>query len=154
VHKDLIAKAEDLTRGKPVFTSSMRIKGFRTLDDTEILSNSMVQPSAAFCGVGNPESFFRQLELHGSVLAMTKAFSDHHNYTQADLDFLSEQAIAAGARTLFTTKKDGVKLRTLRISLPTYVLEIEIAIENAAKFLSLIREVVSSRGPMGALAAE
>ena len=35
--------------------------------------------------------------------------------------------------SLITTAKDAVKLRTLSFSIPCYVLEIEIAIENAER---------------------
>ncbi len=41
-------------------------------------------------------------------------------------------------QTLITTAKDAVKLRTLSFSLPCYVLEIEISIENADTFTRML----------------
>jgi tetraacyldisaccharide 4'-kinase len=85
---------------------------------------------AAFCAVGNPESFFEQVRGSGYELALQKSFADHHVYSQDEIDVLVQAAKEAGAAALITTGKDAVKLRTLSFSLPCYVLEIEMVIEN------------------------
>src|SRR4030095_2552465 len=38
-------------------------------------------PTMAFCGVGNPDSFFQQLRTEGTELAATRVFPDHHPYS-------------------------------------------------------------------------
>ena len=63
----------------PVFASRMvtlEIRGLNneSLDREQLLS----QPLGAFCGVGNPESFFNHLRRDGYSLAFTRAFADHH----------------------------------------------------------------------------
>ena len=60
---------------------------------------------AAFCGIGNPEAFFDSL----SVIA-SRAFPDHHLYTDDDLDTLARCAAESGAALLLTTRKDLVKI--------------------------------------------
>ncbi|GIS62014.1 MAG: hypothetical protein CM1200mP2_42390 [Planctomycetaceae bacterium] len=60
---------------------------------------------AAFCGIGNPEAFFDSL----SVIA-SRAFPDHHLYTDDDLDTLARWADESGADLLLTTRKDLVKI--------------------------------------------
>lgn len=95
-------------------------------------------PVAAFCAVGNPNSFFAQLRNSGYELVAEKAFRDHHAYTQKDIDDLTNAARRAGAKTLITTAKDAVKLRALHFSLPYSVLEIEIAIKDVELFKNLI----------------
>ena len=97
-------------------------------------------PVAAFCAVGNPNSFFEQLRNSGSELVLEKAFRDHHAYTQKDVDDLTDAAIRAGAKSLITTAKDAVKLRSLRFSLPYSVFEIEIAIKDEEALRRLILE--------------
>ncbi|GIW98705.1 MAG: tetraacyldisaccharide 4'-kinase [Pirellulaceae bacterium] len=70
------------------------------------------EPVLAFCGIGNPQAFFRQLEMLGFDLLDRRIFPDHHAY-QAD-DVLALQrwvdAVPAAQRVL-CTMKDLVKLQ-------------------------------------------
>jgi tetraacyldisaccharide 4'-kinase len=106
-------------------------------------SETLAPPAriAAFCAVGNPHSFFENLRELGFELALQKSFPDHHAYTQDEIDSLTQAAKDAGATTLITTAKDAVKLRTLSFSIPCYVLEIEISIENDDSFTRLLIDV-------------
>ena len=114
----------------PIFNSRMRIKN-------EL--QTIPSPVAAFCAVGNPRSFFNQIE---QELVFQRAFPDHHRYSQPDIDALTEAARRAGARSLITTAKDAVKLHSLSFSIPYFVLEIEPEIENDEEFARLIIDSV------------
>jgi len=74
----------------------------------------------------------------GYELALEKSFPDHHVYSQEEIDALQQAAKEVGAVGLITTAKDAVKLRTLSFSMPCFVLEIEIVIEEAEAFERLI----------------
>jgi len=115
-----------LTENARLFQSTMRIKN---------LPETIPTPVAAFCGVGNPQSFFNLIP-HEIVLQ--KTFPDHHRYSQTDADSLIEAATRAGAQSLITTAKDAVKLKSLLFSLPCFVLEIEPRIENEAELARLV----------------
>ena len=117
-----------LIRGRPLFESSMRT----------VNALFATGPVAAFCAVGNPKSFFTQLRKHGYELVVEKTFPDHHSYTQKDVDSLIAAATRAGAKSLITTAKDAVKLRSLSFSLPWQVLQIEIEIQNGAELAQLV----------------
>ena len=67
-----------------------------------------------------------------------RSFPDHHVYSQDEIDSVVRAAKETGATALITTAKDAVKLRTLSFSIPCYVLEIEIAIENEEEFTRLV----------------
>lgn len=121
----------------PTFTSRMVISGLDTLDGAPTVSP--LQPLAAFCGIGNPESFFSHLLGAGYTPAFARAFPDHHQYKQTDVDALSREAKAHGAAGLITTAKDAIKLRTLDFEIPCYVQKIEISIGDEDRFLELIR---------------
>jgi tetraacyldisaccharide 4'-kinase len=92
----------------------------------------------AFCAVGNPSSFFASLRQLGYELGLERAFADHHAYSQSEVDELNQLAKQTGAMALITTAKDAVKLKGMAFSLPCYVLEIEININEADDFKKLV----------------
>ena len=67
----------------------------------------------AFCGIGDPQTFLRQLQSSGGRCAGHRWFPDHHRYTARDLAALRREAGAAGADVLVTTEKDWAKLAAL-----------------------------------------
>jgi 3-deoxy-D-manno-octulosonic-acid transferase len=91
-------------------------------------------PVAAFCGLGQPRTFWRTLDELGIPVVCRLQFPDHHRYTQEDLHDIERQA--AGAEALVTTEKDLMNL-PVGVPLPLTIrcLRIEIEIENEAEFL-------------------
>jgi tetraacyldisaccharide 4'-kinase len=63
----------------------------------------------AFCGIANPDGFFKSLEKLKINLVGKRDYPDHHIYTEKDLSSLFKQAKALKAG-LITTEKDLVKL--------------------------------------------
>ena len=122
--EDLRAQIARLTGDRPIFNSSMRTVNV-SAPGTRVV---------AFCGVGNPGAFFEQVRRAGYEVVFERSFPDHHVYSQNEIDSL----LHAGAEALITTAKDAVKLRTLSISLPCHVLEIEIAIQDEEKLAQLV----------------
>jgi tetraacyldisaccharide 4'-kinase len=94
--------------------------------------------SFAFCGIGNPDAFFEMLRRNNIELAGTRAFQDHHRYTQKDINDLVIAASSSGADALLTTAKDAVKLKDLKFTLPCFVAEIETVIDAADEFSQLV----------------
>jgi tetraacyldisaccharide 4'-kinase len=127
---------ERVTHGRPVFRSRMKSIGLRPIHATDTYTKE--QPVAVMCAVGNPEAFFAQLRGDGHNLCHTKAFRDHHPYTQNDVDQFLAAAHVRGAETIFTTAKDEVKLRSLRFDLPCFVVDVAIEIEIEERLQSLI----------------
>jgi tetraacyldisaccharide 4'-kinase len=154
-------QAERLSGGRPVLVSRTRTRMLHPLDATMTesgLADLSINPSCliphpfvAFCAIGNPDSFFEHLRKDGYTLKLTRAFADHHVYTQRDIDVLISEAQREGAQGLLTTAKDAVKLRSLRFDLPCYVLEIELEFDGEEKLVSMIREAISNRSPVGAI---
>ncbi len=87
---------------------------------------------AAFCGLANPQQFFRTLTEAGALLVYTRAVPDHHHYTEQEVQNIARRAVARGAQWLVTTQKDAVKIATLGKlnSLPFYYLTIEMKLEG------------------------
>jgi tetraacyldisaccharide 4'-kinase len=131
----------------PVLFSRMVTSEIRSMKSAEaVRSKNLVarQPVAAFCAVGNPQGFFDQLRADFD-LTDTTAFRDHYQYTQADIDRASKEAIASGAHALVTTAKDEVKLRALRFDLPCYVVDIEIEVASVGTLIDLIDRATSKK---------
>jgi tetraacyldisaccharide 4'-kinase len=148
--QELEREVTELSNGRPVFHSRMKIRGLRAINAKgEKVSGAEIKALtvAAFCGIGNPESFLAQLRRAGYQLASTEIFRDHHVYTQVDIDRIVHETSASGARVILTTAKDEVKLRSLRFDLPCYAVEIGIEIDEEDQFRSLIEEALSEARP-------
>ena len=112
---------------------------FRARIVARIGGGELASPLGAFCGLGQPRTFWRTLETLGVHAAPRLVFRDHHRYTVADLEEISRQAIAAGAQALVTTEKDMMNLPAgAALPLRIYCLRIGIEIENEAELLQHI----------------
>jgi len=90
--------------------------GFRSGDRVLPLDALIGRRYFSFCGIGNPESFGRQLGSLGGVCVGQRWFGDHHAYRESELAELKRAARAAGAEVLLTTEKDWVKIAPLAAS--------------------------------------
>ncbi|HXI23239.1 MAG TPA: tetraacyldisaccharide 4'-kinase [Pyrinomonadaceae bacterium] len=135
----------ELNAEAPIFTS------VTNLSETRILSINVSaplepksHPIAAFCAIGNPESFFALLKREGFQLKYQRPFGDHHRFNQTDLDKVEAAARNAGAEFLITTAKDAVKLLQLKFEMPCYVAEIAIEIVPSEEFRRLLTKTIES----------
>ncbi|HEX8666703.1 MAG TPA: tetraacyldisaccharide 4'-kinase [Beijerinckiaceae bacterium] len=95
---------EAAARGKPVLrarltpnpTAAAHLKGARVL---------------AFAGIGRPQKFFATLEACGAVVR-TRAFPDHHPYSEEEIRALLDEA-RTEALLPVTTEKDLVRIAAL-----------------------------------------
>lgn len=65
------------------------------------------------CGVGNPRSFLRMIELLAGRVAPARIYRDHHDYSAADVTAIVRHAREEGCDLVLTTRKDWVKLAPL-----------------------------------------
>ena len=134
------ATVEQVAGSIPVFSSRMVTSRIYQLGSDELDQAKLPsQPLGAFCGVGNPDSFFNHLRRAGYALAFTRRFPDHYHYKQSDLDQLVEQVRSSGAGALITTAKDATKLASLSLGVPCYVLEIKISIDDEDRLVEIIQ---------------
>ena len=135
---DAIARLRDY----PVFAAACRLLGFRRLgSDVALLSNREIGagPFFAFCGLGNPNAFLRDLEKWGLANCGQMIFPDHHRYTEREILQIQRGAKQAGANALVTTEKDAQNLNGLRIAeIPVYVCVIDFVVTPEADFKSIV----------------
>ncbi|MDP9147839.1 MAG: tetraacyldisaccharide 4'-kinase, partial [Acidobacteriota bacterium] len=104
-------------------------------------------PFFAFCGIGNPRAFVRDLERWGFSTCGQMFFADHHEYSSADLQAIEFAAAECGANALVTTEKDSWNLRKATFpTMPVYVAIIDMEITNDADLLTMVRDVIKRRG--------
>lgn len=133
----------------PVFSAATRLLGFRRLGaETHPVPSEAIGsgPFYAFCGIGNPKAFFRDLENWKVPVVSHCEFADHHRYDQRDARELEAAAKSAGANALLTTEKDSQNLAGVTFSgLPTYVAVIDLEIAKEETLLNLLREKMAAR---------
>lgn len=101
---------------------------------------------SAFCGLGNPQNFFRQLRSETFDLTATETFPDHYFYKQSDIARIEQKARRTGAEILLTTAKDAVKLKHLKFNLPCLVVESEMIFDDGNDFRGwLIEKLENSK---------
>jgi tetraacyldisaccharide 4'-kinase len=134
----------------PVFAAETRLRGFRLFGgDSAVFPSDSIGPGPffAFCGIGNPDAFFRDLERWNVPVAGSRKFRDHHRYVRADIGLLERAGARANARAFLTTEKDAQNLAGLAFpSLPVYVAMIDLEILPEAEFLAAIGRAMQERG--------
>lgn len=128
----------------PIFTSRMKTRRVTPLTEP---SARVANPVGAFCGVGNPRSFFTHLQREGYEPVFKKALRDHQPYSQHLIDSIINEAEQSGARSLLTTAKDAVKLRSLNLRLPIFSVDVEIAIDDEPAFTQLVLNAATMSRP-------
>lgn len=141
---NLKLEISNLVSGGSVFMAENRLSGMIKLEEfyakpqrsqSEERDN---RKALAFCAIGNPESFFEQLRRENVDVVGTRAFRDHHIYSQNDLMEIEQKARESGAEILLTTAKDAVKLSALKFKLPVIVVEIDVTVKESDEFRNLI----------------
>jgi tetraacyldisaccharide 4'-kinase len=116
-----------LPRGLPVLRATLAAACAQGLGQRPVL---------AFAGIGRPEKFFRTVRALGADLVATRAFGDHHAYSESDATRLLDTAASLGA-TLVTTRKDYVRLPP-PLQAASLVVEVRLAWDDEPGLRSLL----------------
>jgi tetraacyldisaccharide 4'-kinase len=117
------------------FSSSFLPKGIRHLFGGVKQSLEMLKGHSAIvlCGIARPESFQQSLDLCSVSVKKYFNFSDHHAFTQDDIEKVVESFKASNADFIITTEKDAVRLKdfekTLK-QLPIVMLTMEVVMHQ------------------------
>jgi tetraacyldisaccharide-1-P 4'-kinase len=122
-----------------VYLANSNLLGFRRFrasDQQKTLRQSLAGVYFAFCGIGNPEAFFVDLERWGVRVAGRRTFRDHHHYTPSEMDNLQRAAQRAGATGLVTTEKDAQNMdESMVLNMPVEMALFAIEIPEEQEFL-------------------
>jgi tetraacyldisaccharide 4'-kinase len=123
--------------------------GHRTTGFTDVTGAERAAPrrALAFCGIGDPNLFRRDIAAAGVETAGFHPFRDHHPYTVADWDALIGEANALGV-PLVTTEKDLSRLEAAAgASLgraEVVVLRIETLVWDEARLVGAVRGALAA----------
>jgi tetraacyldisaccharide 4'-kinase len=126
-------------RRASVFTSSYEPEAL--VDSrTEMPAQATAGKSAAaFCGIGNPESFERSCRSMGITVASFHAFADHHPYSERDYEMLEKARRASGAEFFLTTEKDAHRVAgNFHTGAPVCYVKMRACIQETDAFNELI----------------
>jgi tetraacyldisaccharide 4'-kinase len=83
----------------------------------------------SICGIAAPESFEGGLQKLGARLELSKRYTDHHRYTEAELNSFINRCVRRDLEMIVTTEKDAVRFpRLTKTDVPIYFLRVEIEI--------------------------
>lgn len=121
---------------KPMMRADIAPRGLPELEE---------KPLLAYSGIGDPDKFFDTLRGMGHWLTMTRAYGDHHFFTETDAEDLLLHADLEKLE-LVTTEKDAVRLTHTEGPLGelrrrTKVLPVEMVFESPVALRTLIGEV-------------
>lgn len=147
---DAITKAVKNACGDvPVLFVANVLSALRDLSTGEAFPADHLQGRAAgaFCGIGNPQQYFLDLEEQaGVVLKWRKAFADHHAYSPADLALIQREAQAASCEALITTEKDAMRLGSIALgALPVYVAQTDVQTDDEIQLKSVVLRAVAAK---------
>ena len=136
---------ETARRGKPSFLASLKPMQKAKWRKMRCL---------AFAGIGDPEKFFASLAECGADLVLTRAFPDHHVYSDEEIEELLEEAREQDL-ALVTTTKDMARLRGAgsmkeKLAEESQVFGVELEFEDQ-RTLSLILDATLARAEERAL---
>ncbi len=133
----------------PVFVSVTRLLGFRSFGgDFSLQSKEEIGagPFFAFCGLGNPDAFLRDLRNWGLAICGQAIFPDHYHYRERDILTIKQAAKQTGANAIVTTEKDAQNLLGRKFEeTPLYVCVIDLVLSPEADFRNVLDEMLAVR---------
>ncbi len=125
--------------GKPLFRANLSPRDEHSISEKQVL---------AYTGIADPQKFFDTLAQLGCWIGASRAFGDHHVFTEAEAQQLLDKATAEKL-TLVTTEKDAVRLTHLegplaRLREQSVVLPIFLEFELDTDGPSIVDNVLKS----------
>ena len=123
-----------------IFSKNKEIKIFYAKYKPQNISEFKNKKVIVFAGIGNPENFFNLLKDNKIHVVEEIKFSDHHEYSEKEIENLFNKAKKNNA-ILLTTEKDYFRIGEDYKKNINY-LKIEVKIENRDQFIEEIKKII------------
>jgi len=139
---NMLAEFQSVFKGNSIVSSIIPVlmrydsSGYhKSLPSSEVLF--------AFCGIGEPDSFFKSIKQLDIKLGGKRIFSDHKEYTESVITELSAQIKSSNCPAIITTEKDLVNRPDSFLNeFDTLVIKIEMEFEIEGAVLDMIQPVL------------
>ena len=123
-----------------IFSKNKEAKIFYTQYKPQNINEFKNNKIIAFAGIGNPENFFDLLKGNKMDLVEEIKFSDHHKYSERELENLINKTKEDNT-ILVTTEKDYHRI-TENYKKNINFLKIKVEIENRNQFIDEIKKII------------
>jgi 3-deoxy-D-manno-octulosonic-acid transferase len=148
-YRTICERLREYNSSAPIFRTRLVARHWRNFRTGAVSQELGVQRVAAFCGLGNPQSFWSTLESLGLEVVFRWAFQDHHSYKARELQRIAHQARVHGAEILVTTEKDRIncsnQIASAIAPLDLAWLEIQLELEDEVRFFAILERVLARR---------
>ena len=125
---------------KKIFDKNEKIKIFYSKYKPQNATEFQNKKIVAFAGIGNPENFF-ELLIESQINAIEAIkFTDHHKYSEKELENLIDKSNINNA-ILLTTEKDYFRIPE-NFKKNIKYLKIDVEIENQNEFIDEIKKII------------
>ena len=102
----------------------------------------------AISGIAVPESFERKLEELGARVEIRRQFSDHHTFTQRDIDQFMDRCVSRDMEMIVTTEKDAVRFpKPKELDVPVFFLRIQVELLSGQEAWDQLIDTVCQPSP-------
>ena len=123
-----------------IFSKNKEIKIFYTKYKPQNINEFKNKKVIVFAGIGNPENFFNLVKDNKIHAVEEIKFSDHHEYSEKEIENLFNKAKKNNA-ILLTTEKDYFRIGEDYKKNINY-LKIEVKMENQDQFIEEIKKII------------
>jgi len=130
-NSDLIARIRRYNRTAEIIETTHRGRHLRNLLTGEVKPLDFLHGKriGSVCGIAAPESFEGALRKLGAKIELSKIYTDHHRYTDKEIEGFIARCARRNVDAILTTEKDAVRIpRLLDAEVPMYYLRVEIEI--------------------------
>ncbi len=128
---DLIARIRQHNRTAEIIECAHKPLHLQNVFGSERLPLATLREKfiGSLCGIAAPESFDDGLRKLGARIETSKHYTDHHRYTEQELQSFVNRCVRRDLAMIVTTEKDAVRFpRLANPEVPIYFLRVEIEI--------------------------
>ncbi len=150
-NSDLIARIRKFNRTADIIETTHRARHLRNLLTGEVKPLEFLAGKriGSLCGIAAPESFEGALRGLGARIELAKTYTDHHRYTDKEVEGFISRCARRNVDAILTTEKDAVRIpRILDPEVPLYYLRVEIEILRGQDAWERLIDQLTIRQPL------
>ncbi len=150
----LIARIRRYNRTAEIIETSHRPRHLRNLLTGEVKPLDFLAGKrvGSICGIAAPESFEGALRKLGAKIELSKIYTDHHRYSDREIENFVTRCARRNMDAILTTEKDAVRIpRLLEAEVPLYYLRVEIEILRGEESWQRLIRRLTHRQPIAAM---